>query len=46
VDTVAAAAPILVGWMGGPDAEEFVQHDEQFIIERALESLARCECLS
>jgi monoamine oxidase len=33
-------APILSGWMGGPDAEELVRHDEQFLVQRAFESLA------
>lgn len=33
-------APVLVGWAGGPGAEELGLHDEQIIIDRALSSLS------
>lgn len=32
--------PVLVGWAGGPAAEELGQRDEQIIIDRALSSLS------
>jgi monoamine oxidase len=33
-------APLIVGWVGGPDAEVLLAQGEQFIIERAINSLS------
>src|SRR5207302_4715405 len=33
-------APIIVGWVGGPDAEELLTHNEDFILNQAIASLA------
>src|SRR5262249_18490599 len=33
-------APIIVGWIGGAKAEELVAKDQEFILDRAVESLA------
>lgn len=38
--TLPVRAPILVGWIGGPKAEEILTHDETFILDQAVESLA------
>jgi monoamine oxidase len=34
-------APILVGWVGGPVAEEFALQSEDFVLNHALDALAR-----
>jgi monoamine oxidase len=33
-------APIIAGWVGGPGAEELLAHDEQFVLDQAIKSLA------
>ena len=33
--------PLLVGWAGGPRAEKLLLGGEQFVLNHALESLAR-----
>jgi monoamine oxidase len=36
-----AQAPILVGWVGGPVAEQFTLQPESFVLNQALDALAR-----
>ena len=39
-------APVLVGWAGGPAAEQFGSKDKSFVLDRALASLGRILALS
>jgi len=39
-------APVIVGWVGGPDAEALVQHGESFVIKQGMASLSRIFHLS
>jgi monoamine oxidase len=34
-------APLLVGWVGGPDADKFVARTNEYVLEQALSSLAQ-----
>jgi len=34
-------APLLVGWGGGPEAEALLKNDEKFILNQAVDSLAK-----